>query len=374
MRLIVFLPILALFHISDLITFVDAAGDGKNAKKGDGKKGDGKKGKPAKGKGNGAAKKGGDGKAKKGGAPVGGKGKARKAEPKRRPLLNFEDLDKDMDLKSSRVGYFKWFRVEMPASTHVLRVRSKWGDECADYYEGLQNREVSASWRIQPVLEALDYEVCSEPLEAYSFENDYTAPVMDYHGDESDAKQTLVCTFQQKSEEKRTITVARASLLVVYRLKPRLMSRMRARLGSKRNAEAEVKECLSMLDNYIKIQNLLVDQYEESTGISAGKLRLPEIAGAQVKAIAQRQADEEHTDEASGLGAGYIVLIIFGVLVALGGAYYGYTKCTSKGQATSKDTAEEELERGGKRKRRSDRNRNQPDARVVHVVGRPVPI
>ncbi len=358
-----------------MVSVVEASGDAKGAKKGKGKNG-----KPAKGKGNDAAKKGGNGKGKKGAAAGAGNGakKAQKAQPKQRPLLNFEDLDKDMDLKSSRVGYHKWYRVEMPASTHVLRVRSKWGDECADYYAGLQNSEVSASWRIQPVLEELDYEVCEEPQEDYSFETYYSAPVMDYHADTSTAKQTLVCTFQQKGNDNpRTITVARASLVVTNILKPRVFNRLRARLGTKRNAEAESKECLSMLDHYIRIQNLLVEKYEQATGIEASKLRLPEISGANLKSEARRRADEENTDAASGLGAGYIVLIIFGVLVALGGAYFGYTKCTSSNKQESKnaETVEDDVERGGKRKRRSDKNRNQSDnARVVQVVGRPVPI
>ena len=357
MRLVVFVPILAFVHISQLFTVVEASGKGE-------------KGKPAKGKGKAPGKIGDGGKKGNAGGRKDKKG-GKRAPAKPAQHLNFADLEKDMDSPSARIGKFKYYRMEMPASTHVLRVRSKWGDECADYYAGLENSEVSAPYRIEKILEKLDYEVCEEPQEEYSFEEFYYAPDQDYHADKEAGRQSLVCTFQPKDPKiKRIITVARESALNTgFFSRPHLLRRMKKRLGEKRDAVAELKECLSMLDQYIRLQNTLAEIYEEETGIDTSKLKLPEIVGASVTAAAQRKADEENTDESSGLGAGYIVLIIFGVLVALGGGYYAFTKCSSKGQGEKND------ERGEKRKRRSDRNRNNnPDARVVQVVGRPVPI
>jgi hypothetical protein len=363
MRLVVFVPILVVAHLSQLIAVVEASGKGDDAKG---------KGKPAKEKGKVPGKKGVGGKKGNAGVGKGNKG-GKRAPAKPLQLPNFDDLQRDMHLPSARIGKLNYYRMEMPASTHILRVRSKWGDECADYYKGLENSEVSAPYRIGKILEKLEYEVCEEPQEEYSFEEFYYAPVIDYRADEEAKKQSLVCTFQPKDPKiKRIITVARESALNTgFFSRPHLLRRMKRRLGEKRDALAESKECLSMLDQYIRIQNSLADAYEEETGIDTSKLKIPEIVGASVTATAQRKADEENTDESSGLGAGYIVLIIFGVLVALGGGYYAFTKCSSKGQGEKND----DIERGEKRKRRGDRNRNNnPDARVVQVVGRPVPI
>ena len=307
----------------------------------------------------------------KGAKRNGGKGvDSRKKRIVTQQIKSFEDLRKDMD-ESAIIGKYDGLVLEMPKSTGVLRVRSVWSDLCADYYSGLQNSRAAASGNIKPALERLEYRVCEEPMAIYSYEEFYVLRDVTYRPDEVTGFQSLVCTFSPKDPENknRIITVARYNKTKGWDFFFRKMKK-RIKPGQQ-DSEKQLLECLSMLDQFIRLQNLLADRYGEETQEDVSKLKLHEIVGSNVEAIARKNADEENTDGASGLGAGYIVLIIFGVLVALGGGYYGFTKCSSKG----KDASGDDQDRGEKRKRRSDKNRTPHDARTaVQVVGRPLPI
>lgn len=311
----------------------------------------------------GAGAKGKDAKAAEG---KGGKGVARPRMVQPQTFLTFDDLSTGM--KSERIGEYGGYVIEMPSSTNVLRVRSVWGDKCTDYYAGLEDRRVADRAFIRPALKRLKYSVCEEPLKAYSFEEYYDLRNVDYRPNKSTGIQSLVCTFNPRDPEiKRTITVARSSKYTGFDFFRDMKKRIKP--GAPDAAKQQL-ECLSMLDQFIRIQNELAERYEVETGADISKLKLPEIAGMSVEAAARKEAREANTDETGSLGAGYIVLIIFGVLVALGGGYYGFTKCSSKGKETSTDE-----DRGEKRKRRSDKNRIPQDAlTTVQVVGRPVPI
>lgn len=356
MRIIGIFGFLALLNICNDINVLatDRVKGGKPGSIG-GSKGDGNKGgkKERSTKGAGPAAKGG-----------------RKAPVKRRTLPNFQALSAGMDEENSKVGSFKGFFMEMPSRTRVLRVRTERGDECADYYSGLQNRQAASAWRLKQVLENLDYDVCEEPNEEYSFEEYYSEPVIQYQIHDDVDMQSLVCSFSTKNENRphRTITVARTSKIGGTHL----FRKMKKRIDPKKpDKEIQLRECLSMLDQFVRIQNKVAEKYASEAGLAVDNLMLDEIVGGMTSVEAKKKAEEEK--EGSGLGAGYIVLIIFGVLVALGGGYYAFTKCSSNGRDSSRESKQEDIDRGEKRKRRSDK-RQQDQRTVVQVVGRPVPI
>jgi flagellar basal body-associated protein FliL len=79
-------------------------------------------------------------------------------------------------------------------------------------------------------------------------------------------------------------------------------------------------ECYALLKEFIAIQNRL-NQLHFGNSLDKSKI----LPGDQV---------EEKTGD--GLGVGYILLIVFGVLAILGGGFYAYRTFTNRGNKTRK--------------------------------------
>lgn len=108
---------------------------------------------------------------------------------------------------------------------------------------------------------------------------------------------------------------------------------MRVRMGNKINKNAQLTECLVLLDSFVKIQNRLNEiHYGQDIDES---ILLPEVSSLK------------KTEKKNGLEVGYILLIVFGALAALGGGYYAFHQYSNKSKKEARRV---------KRRKASDRD------------------
>jgi hypothetical protein len=256
------------------------------------------------------------------------------------------------------------------------------GDDCMDEYIGFENHEVmKPNWFIEG-LEELDYKVCKAPEEAYTYLEFYKLNGHSLRTLPTDSKRMrLECKFTVKETGRQFIT-ARESLHSKSKFKRFIKSgNMRSRIAfNKRDADAEVRECLSMLQNFITLQNWFVEKFETETNSNGEALRVPEITSSDVRIAVQSQADPAHENTSEGgLGAGYIVLIVIGVIAVLVGGYLAFRHLKSSSAAKKGDRRRRSASRGRRDKEyqtEGQNNGHEDDQRTVAQVrtGRPVPI
>jgi hypothetical protein len=99
----------------------------------------------------------------------------------------------------------------------------------------------------------------------------------------------------------------------------------RIQVDEKRRTSSEREECLVLLNDFIKIQNRLLELHY---GEDADAKFLPEITAAGPMAL-PGQVEQEDTKK-DGLGIGYILAIVFGTLLVLVGCYFAFRHFSGK--------------------------------------------
>lgn len=211
----------------------------------------------------------------------------------------------------------------------------KWNtfDDCTDEYHGIAKSTFVKS-NVGPILKNSEYKVCATPADIYDIDGAYS--LYDDVSVDFDKKlltMDIECTYQQTGS-KRVVKVRRSSKKSGKAIRdPAMWKRLNANEGRAQNVE---NECHSLLYHFIFIQNALIDKFNAANpNKDASKLKMPEIA-------ARNRTVGKTDPPSSGLGAGYIVLIIFSVFAVLGLSWFGLSKLSQRNKAKSTNKGQEE--------------------------------
>jgi hypothetical protein len=211
----------------------------------------------------------------------------------------------------------------------------KWNtyDDCTDEYHGIAKSTFLKS-NVAPILKEGEYKVCAAPADIYDINGAYS--LYDDVSVEFDKKlltMDIECTYKQTGS-KRVVKVRRSSKKSGKAIRdPAMWKRLNANEGRAGNVE---NECHSLLYHFIFIQNALIDKFNSANpNKDASKLKMPEID-------ARNRTVSKTDPPSSGLGAGYIVLIIFSVFAVLGLSWFGLSKLSQRNKARLANKGQEE--------------------------------
>ena len=203
-------------------------------------------------------------------------------------------------------------------------------ETCTDELRGFLADSLNAA-ELVDVMQEMAYERCKGPGDAeFDFQGHYRvetkAVKVPGH------KQELRCTFHDLHSDDQPFHASRrgprmgTGRKVIGFLERKLggddereKGRFffnRIQLGNDADKNAELKECLSMLNTFIGIHNRLIERG------SLDETLMHVIDGSDRKVAAAEP-------ESGGLGIGYIVLIVAGVLALIAGGYYMYRQMSS---------------------------------------------
>ena len=228
-------------------------------------------------------------------------------------------------------------------------------ENCDDGFIGFDEKSFDVSNLKQALLD-VGYERCRSPQGGYNFP-DYKFLGSKLVETNDKKKQQLKCAFsladsddqkeddveeeEEEEEEAKKTEKGEEREIFLYRTGYKLgMNANIKRFGSHFNARIRLDkissrkqklECYALLKEFIAIQNRLNQLH---FGNDLDKYLI--LPGAQ--AVQETNGD--------GLGVGYILLIVFGVLAIIGGGFYAYRTFSKRGNKTSKRIKRRETAEG----------------------------
>ena len=230
-------------------------------------------------------------------------------------------------------------------------------ENCDDGFIGFDEKSFDVSNLKQALLD-VGYVRCRSPQGGYNFP-DYKFLGSMLVETKDKKKQQLKCAFslansndqgeddeeeeeEEEEEEARKTEKEEVREIFLYRTgyKLRMMNaNIKRRFGSHFNVRIRLDkissrkqklECYAILKEFIAIQNRL-NQLHFRNDLNKSQI----LPGAQVEGT-----------NGDGLGVGYILLIVFGVLAILGGGFYAYRTFTKRGNKSSKRIKRRETAEG----------------------------
>ena len=235
----------------------------------------------------------------------------------------------DQKLGDLEDGYNVFMSTHPPSLMAKRRSYQKWRDDCQERFLGLPFDSVGSQIpKILDALNAIEYVPCQRMGHLQTGANyDIRASTRS----DADGIVSIECRYTEKATGRRlgAIRTGKRGFFKDGVFEKHIRKQ-------EKSIVTNTNECIDMLPGLIYLDSKLVDLLYDPNVYANDSLKLE---ADDVKIV--------KTEKEEAIGAGYIVMIVLGVLILLGGTYYAYSEWSSSKPAPLKNQ---------KKQKRTDKN------------------